>query len=84
MLSKQLHMNHRAISSYETGTVEPKMSSLVTLSQHFGVTLDYLCGLSTISRHENSETKLESDAETFRQIREMCDEQLQISKREGQ
>lgn len=45
-LAKLLNMSKMAISHWESGHSEPSISQLVLLSEHFGVTVDYLIGKS--------------------------------------
>ena len=88
-LGPLLHLSGRLIYRYERGEVEPQLSNVIAIAKHFNVSLDYLCGLSDIPNHSTEEAffsqlrdKLDADADTFRQMREMCDEQ--ISKKEGE
>lgn len=45
-LAKELNVSQRSISSWETGFREPDFQMLVLLSKFFGVTTDYLLGVS--------------------------------------
>ncbi|MCL2392482.1 MAG: helix-turn-helix domain-containing protein [Oscillospiraceae bacterium] len=45
-VSKLTHISNSAISAYETGARYPKLDVLSTLSKVYGVTTDYLLGLS--------------------------------------
>lgn len=44
-LAKALKVSNGIISLWENGLREPSMSSLIALSQFFGVSIDYLVGL---------------------------------------
>ena len=44
-LAKRLGVSKGVISFWENGLREPSMSSLITLSKFFKVTIDYLVGL---------------------------------------
>lgn len=44
-LSKDLRLSKGIISMWENGLREPTMTSLILLSQYFGVSIDYLVGL---------------------------------------
>lgn len=44
-LSKDLKLSKGIISMWENGLREPTMTSLILLSQYFGVSIDYLVGL---------------------------------------
>lgn len=45
-LAKLLNMSKMAVSHWESGHSEPSIAQLVLLSEHFGVTVDYLIGKS--------------------------------------
>lgn len=51
-LAKVLNLSVSTISMYETGSREPDISTLKTISEYFNVTCDYLLGLSS-NRHFN-------------------------------
>ncbi len=44
-LAKELGVARAAISFWENGVNEPKLSYLIAIAKYFGVTLDYLAGL---------------------------------------
>lgn len=44
-LAKDLGVSKGTISLWENGLREPSMSSLITLANYFGVTVDYLVGI---------------------------------------
>ena len=53
-IAKLLFVSANMISSYELGKHFPKNEkSLITLAEHFDVSLDYLLGYSDIPKHEN-------------------------------
>ena len=83
VLGKKLGLSHNIIYQYEHGTTEPKLFHAIAIAQYFGVTLDYLCGLSDIPKPDDNETviaeykdRLEADADVLRQIAELCTEQI--------
>ena len=41
-LAEQLHVSRQAISKWESGTAVPESEKLITISNYFGVSLDYL------------------------------------------
>lgn len=41
-LAKRLHISASAVGMYEQGRREPSVSTLIAISQEFGVSLDYL------------------------------------------
>lgn len=41
-LAEELHISREAISMYETGKREPSIRMLISLSDRFGVSIDYL------------------------------------------
>lgn len=45
-LSEKIGTTYSAISYWETGVNEPKMSYIIALCKFFGVSADYLLGLS--------------------------------------
>lgn len=45
-IAKLLHMSQQQYSLYETGKRELPMSMFITLAKFYGVSLDYLAGLS--------------------------------------
>lgn len=44
-LAEMLNYTQSNISEWEKGTVEPKATAIITISEFFGVTADYLLGL---------------------------------------
>ena len=44
-LAKALSVSKGIISLWENGLREPNMSSLISMSKYFGVTIDFLVGL---------------------------------------
>jgi transcriptional regulator with XRE-family HTH domain len=46
MMAGKIGVTSAAISYYENGKREPKLSTLLAYSKYFGVTLDYLIGIS--------------------------------------
>lgn len=83
VLGKKLGLSHNIIYQYEHGDVEPKLLNAIAVAQYFGVTLDYLCGLSDVPKPDDNETviaeykdRLEADADVLRQIAELCTEQI--------
>ena len=44
-LAKAINVSNGIISLWENGLREPSMSSLIALSQYFGVSIDFLVGL---------------------------------------
>lgn len=49
-LAEKLQVNRGIISLWENGLREPTLSSLIRIATFFGVTLDYLAGLSDYER----------------------------------
>lgn len=47
-LAKKINVSKGIISLWENGLREPTMSNLIALAEYFGVTLDYLVGLSEV------------------------------------
>lgn len=46
VLSELCGLSHDTIRRYENGEVQPTLDVLIKLANHFGVTLDYLAGLT--------------------------------------
>ena len=44
-LAKEINTTDAAISNWENGVNEPKISSVISIAKFFGVTSDYLLGL---------------------------------------
>lgn len=61
-LAKQLGFAQRTISNWENGIAEPNIQTLITISNYFHVTVDYLIGkdLSVLTEEKNIE-KLQTD-----------------------
>ena len=54
-IAKLLYLSVNMISAYELGKHFPKNEkSLITLADHFGVSLDYLLGYSDIPKHDSN------------------------------
>ncbi len=54
-IAKLLFVSANMISAYELGKHFPKNEkSLITLAEHFNVSLDYLLGYSDIPKHEDT------------------------------
>ncbi len=49
-LAEKLQVSRGIISLWENGLREPTLSSLIRIATFFGVTLDYLAGLSDYER----------------------------------
>ena len=45
-LAKELQVSQRSISSWETGFRQPDFETLEQLAKYFGVTTDYLLGVT--------------------------------------
>ena len=45
-LAKELQVSQRSISSWETGFRQPDFDTLKALAKYFGVTTDYLLGVT--------------------------------------
>ena len=46
-VAKYLNLSQQAYANYENGTTEPNLKSLIKLSKLYGVTTDYLLGLTS-------------------------------------
>lgn len=45
-LGEQLGLSHASISRYETGGLEPNITTLKKMATYFNVSIDYLVGFS--------------------------------------
>lgn len=56
-LAGELNRPYRTITNYESGEHEPGHKYLIEIAEKFGVTTDYLLGLSDDPRKKSDETK---------------------------
>lgn len=56
-LAEELNRSYRTITNYETGEHEPGHKYLIEIAEKFGVTTDYLLGLSDDLRKTSDEIK---------------------------
>lgn len=56
-------IDQRSLSNYETGKTNPDSEVVIRLAQFFGVTCDYLLGVSDVS--------LKGDAAIYRELQEL-------------
>lgn len=89
-LGRQMHWGINTIHYYESGRSQPTLPMLTALADHYGVTLDYLAGLSDVPKRGEYETTVsrlsdmsDSQTETLKQIRELCDERISKTESEG-
>lgn len=47
-LAMDLNISQASISKYEMGSAEPDINSIISISEYFGVTTDYLLGNSDL------------------------------------
>lgn len=45
-LANYLHISQNTYSQYETGTIMPSIATIVKLSEYYGVSVNYLLGLT--------------------------------------
>ena len=45
-LSKELHVSHQTISAWKMGTRSPKEPTIITIANHFGVSISWLMGFN--------------------------------------
>ena len=70
-LSKYLNFGYTAIANYESGRNQPSLDTVKKIAQYFGVTVDYLIGVSDYPRRENDITDKEAELlGIFRKINE--------------
>lgn len=80
-LGKELNYKATTISNYEAGRNEPGMKILIEMTKIFGVTLDYLCGISEIKNpylelEGNRKENLKIVVELFYKLDNKKDEEL--------
>ena len=68
-LASQLHISRQAVSRWENGTCKPPLDTMVTLSNIYGVSLDWLCDDSQSElphpKLETSSTEVEAKSKAF-------------------
>jgi transcriptional regulator with XRE-family HTH domain len=53
-IARRLNVSKQAVCLYETGKSEPTIKSIISMCKMFGVTSDYLIGLSDVKTNENA------------------------------
>lgn len=51
-LSEQVGITAAALSAYEKGKKEPSLEFAIKLAKHYGKTLDYLCGIESVTQSQ--------------------------------
>ena len=46
LVADLLHIGQKTYSDYELGKTRIPLDSMITLSKYYGVSMDYICGLS--------------------------------------
>ena len=70
-LAKILKVGQGTISNWENGRTEPDQESLFTMSQHFGVSIDYILGnTDTKKAFTHEEVNALPEAQALREIME--------------
>ncbi len=67
-LAKQTGLSVQTISGYETGTREPKLETLILLSDTFGITVDQLLGKTTCEASEFNNYREQHLVQMFRAL----------------
>lgn len=62
-LASMLHLDYKRYNHYETGRSEPDNDMLLSISDFFGVTTDYLLGRDSVDTYEKREPGTQTDAE---------------------
>lgn len=47
-LARAINVDHKSVSNWESGNCEPKATYIIKLASYFGVTADYLLGMTDI------------------------------------
>ncbi len=78
-LALKLNVSQSTISAYEIGDRTPDLETLITIAQFFGVSLDYLAGLSDL-KHQIRQSDLTSKElehlHIYRQLSDMDKEKV--------
>ena len=70
-LAKILKVGQGTISNWENGRTEPDQESLFTMSQHFGVSIDYILGnTDTKKAFTTEEVNALPEAQALREVME--------------
>lgn len=60
-LASILHYGYTAIANYENGRNQPRINDLIRLANIFGVSLDYLVGISDVKHYMTQDTILQEN-----------------------
>ncbi len=60
-VSKATHIDQQTLSNYETGKTNPDSFAIIKLAEFFGVTCDYLLGVTERNLLNNDEVMKEID-----------------------
>lgn len=60
-LASILHYGYTAIANYENGRNQPRINDLIRLANAFGVSLDYLVGISDVKYYMTQDTVLQEN-----------------------
>ena len=83
-LAEKLNLKPNAISKYEKGVSQPSIQTLVTISEFFSVTVDYLLGLSSVKNPYSVDKFTPKEAEIITKYRKLSPEnKIRIDERIG-
>lgn len=77
-LSEQVNITAAALSSYEKGTKEPSLSFTMKLAKFYGVSIDWLCGLSDAPSSEDTPRTV-SRADILQHLTALCEAKIPVS-----
>ena len=69
------NVSQAMISKYELGQAEPDIKTLALIAKHFGVTIDYLIGISDTKMPVDTATMSEDEKEIlhdYKQLDDIC------------
>lgn len=64
-LAKKLNLSPSTISLYESNTREPNISTLIGVANYFGVSTDYLLGISELKTKSNIDNIIKAVIDTL-------------------
>ena len=81
-LASKLNLKASAISKYEQGLTQPSLATIIKMAEIFGVSVDYLLGLSSIRNPYTQANFTPKEAEIITKYRKLNREnQIRIDER---
>ncbi len=73
-LAEKLNLKPGAISKYEKGLTQPTLQTIIRIAEIFGVSVDYLLGVSSIKNPYTAEKILPKEVEIINKYRKLSAE----------